>query len=209
MVANQNGLLSREPVTSTGLLPSNGSSNCNGTRPGKHPKASISAVAWRARSQLSFAEWVEQGRRLGIIGRSVAWWIGDWLNWGNAAYGERYVRAARITGYDAQTLMNMSYVASRFDISRRRENLSWSHHAELAALEPKQQDRWLDRAKDDRLSVRCLRDELRRERLVKARKREELEAPAKAAANGAGTTQKTGAVCPRCGFHLREADEAK
>lgn len=29
---------------------------------------------------------------------------------------------------------------------RRRNNLSWSHHREVAALEPADQDRWLDRA---------------------------------------------------------------
>ncbi|MDQ6778590.1 MAG: hypothetical protein M3071_20735 [Actinomycetota bacterium] len=100
--------------------------------------------------------------RIGGVSRRVGWWLGDWLRYGNARFGERYSRAARITGYDTQTLMNMTYVASRFDVSRRRENLSWSHHAELAALPPGDQDYWLERARTEALSIRDLRLEMRR-----------------------------------------------
>ena len=53
--------------------------------------------------------------------------------------------------------MNMVYVATRFEAERRRERLSWSHHAELAALEPDDQEQWLTRAEEQRLSVRDLR----------------------------------------------------
>ena len=85
---------------------------------------------------LDLPEWIRQGKSLGTIGRGAAWWIGDWVNYGSAKFGEKYARAARITGYDIQSLMNMAYVAARFHISRRRENLSWSHHAEVAAAIP-------------------------------------------------------------------------
>lgn len=109
-------------------------------------RSTLSKVAWNPEGELSLAGWLAQGQKLGHMGRSAGWWIGDWLRYGNAAYGERYVRAARATGYDVQTLMNMVYVASRFPASRRRENLSWSHHEALAALEPEEQDMWLDQA---------------------------------------------------------------
>ncbi|HEX8743548.1 MAG TPA: LmbU family transcriptional regulator [Thermoleophilaceae bacterium] len=128
-------------------------------------RVALTPVSWSPSADaLCFKDWVEQGRRLGVMGRGAAWWIGDWVQYGNVAYGERYVRAARITGYDVQTLMNMVYVASRFEISRRREKLSWSHHSELAAMEPQEQDRWLAHAERERLSVRDLREELRRDR---------------------------------------------
>lgn len=110
---------------------------------------------------MTLDNWVECGRRLGAVGRGVGWWIGDWLIYGNERYGEKYVRASRITGYDTQTLMNMAYVASRFDYLRRREPLSWSHHAEVAALEIDDQERWLTFAIDHRLSVRSLRQEVK------------------------------------------------
>src|SRR5215213_10871726 len=93
---------------------------------------SLTPVAWIARDGMKLVDWVVQGRKLGVMGRSAAWWIGDWLRYGNLEYGEKYMRAARITGYDVQSLMNMVYVASHFDASRRRETLSWSHHSEVA-----------------------------------------------------------------------------
>jgi hypothetical protein len=131
------------------------------SRRAAHARVTVTPVAWRAQANLALEEWLESGRKLGLLGRNVPWWIGDWLRYGNHAYGERYVRAARVTGYDTQTLMNMVYVASRFQPTRRRGNLSWSHHAEVTALDPAEQDAWLDRAEAERMSVRCLRQEIR------------------------------------------------
>jgi hypothetical protein len=160
-------------------------------------RATLSDVSWRAADDMSFSEWLAYGRRLGLMGRSAGWWIGDWLSYGNHAFGERYVRASRITGYDAQTLMNMAYVASRFEVSRRRGELSWSHHAEIAALEPEEQDYWLTRAETDRLSVRCLREGVRRERL--RRKRDEETAGRESCGAEEGEQPSADVVCPECG----------
>ena len=46
------------------------------------------------------------------------------------------------------------WVAHKFEISRRRENLSFSHHAEVTALEPAEQDDWLDRAEAEKWARR-------------------------------------------------------
>jgi hypothetical protein len=169
----------------------------NGSLEKKGSRATISDVSWRAVEDMSLSEWLECGRRLGVMGRSAGWWIGDWLTYGNHVFGERYVRASRITGYDSQTLMNMAYVASRFDASRRRGKLSWSHHAEIAAMEPEEQDYWLERAETDRLSVRCLREGIRRERL-RAKAAEEA---AMREAHGIDEDEHSSAdmVCPECG----------
>jgi hypothetical protein len=155
---------------------------------------------------MSFSEWLEYGRRLGLMGRSAGWWIGDWLNYGNHAFGERYVRASRITGYDAQTLMNMTYVASRFDTPRRRGKLSWSHHAEIAAMETEEQDYWLERAETDRLSVRCLREGIRRERI---RKRVEGESAGRGCCGAEeGEQASPDVVCPECGHVFLTGSDA-
>ena len=160
-------------------------------------RATINDVSWCAAEDMSFSEWLEYGRRLGVMGRSAGWWIGDWLSYGNHVFGERYVRASRITGYDAQTLMNMAYVASRFEASRRRGKLSWSHHAEIAAMEPGEQDHWLERAEADRLSVRCLRESIRRERLRK--KAEDAAAERESSATAEAEDPHADLVCPSCG----------
>ena len=118
-------------------------------------------ISWTPNHELDAHEWAAAGRRIGAVGRCIQWLLGDWIAYGNTKFGERYARASKITGYDAQTLMNMVYVASRFPISRRRENLSWSHHEALAALEPEEQDHWLDKAGTHRWSVFDLRMMLR------------------------------------------------
>jgi hypothetical protein len=149
------------------------------------------------------AEWVAQGRRLGMVGRHVGWWIGDWLRYGNAAYGERYSRAAKVTGYDTQTLMNMVYVATQVDVSRRCKALSWSHHAEVAALAQDDQQRWLTRAEEARLSVRDLREEIRRQR------RQICLTDADEGRDDAGADREAGAItCPGCGHVFAVGESA-
>jgi hypothetical protein len=133
-------------------------------------------------------DWVRQGRWLGALGRGAGWWIGDWLRYGNAHYGQRYTAAARATGYDVQSLMNMAYVAGRFESPRRRPSLSFSHHAELAGLTPEDQDVWLDRAEAGGLSVRSLRVELRHARNRAESRRVRAEARWRLAAAGPNGT---------------------
>lgn len=158
----------------------------------------VTTVSWSADEDLDLAQWIRAGHRMGLTGRSAGWWLGDWLRYGNTRYGEKYSRAARITGYDTQTLMNMVYVASRIHPSRRREKLSWSHHAEVAAREPDAQERWLARAECDRLSVRDLRDAVRRrDRATEPVGAAEGEHELATAHVGA-----PGMRCPACGYRL-------
>jgi hypothetical protein len=131
------------------------------TRDPRGRQAAISSVGWAPNGDLDHPGWIAAGRRLGSVGRCSQWWVGDWLRYGTTRWGEKYVEAARITGYDPKSLRNIAYVASRYELSRRRDNLFWSHHAELAMLDPAEQDEWLDRSSRDRLSVSDLRTELR------------------------------------------------
>jgi len=150
---------------------------------------SVNATAWVAESELEMREWADQGRRLGTVGRAVGWWIGDWLRYGNQRFGERYARASRITGYDPQTLMNLVYVASSVVPSQRRTDLSFSHHAEVAPLPPDEQEHWLELAARERLSVRCLREQIRARSRASDRAVGQPERSARARA----------VVCPHCG----------
>lgn len=127
----------------------------------KAQRASMSSVAWVPAEELDARDWVRAGQRLGAMTRCSQWWLGDWVRYGTAKWGEKYKEASRITGYDIQTLRNIAYVAGRIDVYRRRDKLTWSHHAEVSALEPEEQERWLDLAAAERLSVADLRIELR------------------------------------------------
>lgn len=76
----------------------------------------------------------------------VNWWIADWLNYGERRYGETYAQAAELTGLRDKTLANIAWVGRKFAPERRRADLSWSHHAEVAGLPVPQADVILDDA---------------------------------------------------------------
>lgn len=122
---------------------------------------SLSTVAWTPADDIAVDEWIRTGQRLGAMTRCSQWWLGDWVRYGTGRWGEKYKEAARITGYDIHSLRNIAYVAGRIEPSRRRDNLTWSHHAEVSALEPGEQDLWLNLASSERMSVSDLRIELR------------------------------------------------
>ncbi|MDX6609375.1 MAG: hypothetical protein QOF85_1300 [Solirubrobacterales bacterium] len=166
------------------------------TRPSSAPPASgraISKVAWVPQEDLEQAEWLAAGRRLGAIGRCSQWWIGDWVRYGATRWGEKYVEAARVTGYDVASLRNMAWVSSRFDLSLRSDKLSWSHHVLLAPLSEEEQRCWIETAVDERLSVADLRLELRA--------RGHGSRGEKAAVNN-GSQGRGAEVCPHCGHKL-------
>jgi hypothetical protein len=68
---------------------------------------------------------------------------------GAAANGEKYAQAVEVTGKSYQSIADAKWVADRVELSRRRENLSWSHHVEVAALPAKAADRLLSLASSD------------------------------------------------------------
>ena len=160
------------------------------------PSVKLTPVSWVPTKELDLAEWTVAGNRLGAMGRCGQWGLGDWIRYGNARFGERYSGAARITGYDVQTLMNMVYVASRYAVSRRRENLSWSHHETLAALDRAEQDHWLDRATAECLSISDLRLELRGWR---RRSRGDVE---KGVGSAKASREVESVLCPNCGTRV-------
>lgn len=129
------------------------------------------SVGLRFSGRLSFEQWCEVGRRVGLRANASMWWLGDWLLYGERAYGSRYLGALAVTGLDYQTLRNYATVARRFSVPRRRQDLSFHHHAEVCPLPDVEQERWLDRA----AAAGWSRNELRR-RLRAARNGPELAA---------------------------------
>jgi hypothetical protein len=111
--------------------------------------------------QLSFERWVGIGRQLSAVCSSSAWCLGDWLVFGQAAFAGRYREAVVQTSLDYQTLRNYAWVAGRFAVSRRRDSLSFGHHAEVAALPEPEQDFWLRKAEEHRWPVKQLRRQVR------------------------------------------------
>jgi hypothetical protein len=111
---------------------------------------------------LDFQGWKALGGSLQAIHRSIHWWIGDWLRFGEAKFGERYVQAIEETLFAYQTLANDVWVAKAIEPSRRKEKLTFGHHAVVAALPPAKQDEWLDKAEQGQWSTRKLWEKARR-----------------------------------------------
>lgn len=104
----------------------------------------------------TLAEWAAYGEKLAAVEGAIQWVVGDWLNYGEMAYGELSSQALT-AGASAQTWMNCKWVASRFEISRRREGLSFGHHAAVAGLDRDEQDQILTAAEEGKSSVSRVR----------------------------------------------------
>ncbi len=159
----------------------------------------LGSVAWTPLRDLNRPEWISIGHRLGRIGRCNQWWLGDWLRYGATKWGEKYADAARITGYDARSLANMASLSAAFQLSRRRDNLTWSHHAVVVALPVEAQEEWLDRTMSERLSVSDLRVELRAWQRA-------TESNPSSTTDSRSTNNGAAIVCPRCGHRIEALD---
>jgi hypothetical protein len=96
--------------------------------------------------RMPFDAWKALGARIKVRSDASSWWLGDWLMFGRQQYGDRHKEAFEVTGLDDQTLDNFGVVARRFDLSRRRENLSFQHHADVCEMGDAAQDHWLNLA---------------------------------------------------------------
>jgi hypothetical protein len=152
----------------------------------------LSGKGLRIPRQLSFERWLAVGTKLSEIHSSSAWCLGDWLLHGATAYRGRYKDAVEQTSLDYQTLRNYAWVARRIPLSRRRDNLSFGHHAEVAALPQVEQDFWLRKAEELSWAVRQLRHEVR----ASIRERSAGEASARDEDRGAGQLGRPGSEEP-------------
>ena len=131
------------------------------------PKFTITPTGIEFHEELSFDEWHLLGQKLTPIGKSIGFMLGDWINFGENAYGEKYKEALAKTGIPYQTLANYAYVARKVDFSCRQENLGFEHHATVAKLKTDEDKKhWLNMAEKHDLSVRRLRKSINFGRLA-------------------------------------------
>lgn len=109
----------------------------------------------------TISTWRQLGQQLGVVVDSSAWWLGDWLIFGQTAFPDRYRRAIEQTNLEYQTLRNYAWVARQFEVPRRRKCLSFQHHAEVASLDVPRQEKLLSQAERWSWSRNELRRQLR------------------------------------------------
>ena len=124
------------------------------------------------------AEYADKGRSIvarerehdrGLDG--IAWEMGDWACERPPAYGDM-TRLADEIDVPLGTLKNRASVARRIEPARRRDDLSWSHHAEVAGLEPDEGDAVLAEAALYKWSVDRLRHVMKERGARRAAERE-------------------------------------
>jgi hypothetical protein len=132
------------------------------------PGCQFTPISLTLPEDLEYDHWERIGRQLQLADMAVQWWIGDWLNFGERKYGEKYAQAIEETGRAMQTLKNYAYVARQIETSRRRDVVDFSTHAEVASLEPEDQERVLAKAAKEHQSRNTVRREA--EKIKRAKK---------------------------------------
>ena len=69
-------------------------------------------------------------------------------------------------GYDYGRMSGLDWarlIDSRIPVSRHRLNLTWGHHMVVAVLPEDEQEYWFDRAENEHLSAKELRDSIVKE----------------------------------------------
>lgn len=97
----------------------------------------------------------------GQLNSSSRWWIADLLQFVEMRHGEYVAHVADATGLAPQTIENIMSVGRRVPVSRRRVGVSFSLHAEVAALSPNDQRHFLKVAADEGLTKMELRARIR------------------------------------------------
>lgn len=138
---------------------------------------------------LSYDDWLAVGQVLQYLGKHIQFAIGDWINYGERKWGEKYTQAIEATGWERHTLINYAAVARRIPTSLRKDNLSFSHHSAVAYLDIDDRDALLDEAQECELSVREIQQNVR----------------ALNTSNPNGST--AGRTCPNCGWNLSQRGE--
>ena len=135
----------------------------------RHEKARFEKNALIISDTITLPEWKDLGQALRQVEGCVQFWIGDW-----AMYGDKrgftgkytdpkvYDELEEITGIDRRTIQDYKTVSYRTSAGRHADS-GFSHHREVAKLPPEKQETYLKKASEENLSVRDLREQVRKD----------------------------------------------
>ena len=153
--------------------------------------AVFNPVELRLPETLDMEGWAAIGRRLCRADQVMQWWLGDWAAFGLRKFegmedslsniqhrtsnnqhptsGTQPLKPRRGAlkefaeshGLNYGTLRNLAWVSSKVELSRRRDTVEWSKHAEVAPLPAKEQKKWLEKVETENLPRAVLRQQIR------------------------------------------------
>lgn len=124
----------------------------------------LEKTSLKFKRNITQAEWMKVFKSLKMIEGCVQFWIGDALAYRQQRWG-MYDDVAEETGMDQNTVRQYKQVSEAVKSDTRVSDLSWTHHREVAALPPERQEYFLKKAVDEKLSVRDLREEIRKDKV--------------------------------------------
>lgn len=101
---------------------------------------------------------------LGLMHRSISWWIGDALLYVESAMPDEFSQIIESLGLSIPAAKARMFVCQNVPVSRRKPNLGFSIHDKVARLSAKEQSYWLDRADKHGWSYAQLCDEMKAKR---------------------------------------------
>lgn len=106
----------------------------------------LSKTGWTLPTNLTESEWKEAGSALAKVEGAMNWWLGDWWAFGEHGYGDRkaLVESEEWDGPAYDTCRKVAVVCAAFEMFRRRNNVDFSHHQEIASLPTPEADKVLD-----------------------------------------------------------------
>jgi hypothetical protein len=137
--------------------------------PGKFLFYSVSHQGIAFTDETPKDEWLDAMRRLSAMYDGAIMtqerclrMMADALNWGEDKFGEDFAQAVdgarQALGLKPRTLANAMWAYKRIDAPRRKDGLRLGHYIVLAALEPAEQDKLIDEALKNRMTVEVLKD---------------------------------------------------
>jgi len=123
----------------------------------EHGPFVLTSAGAHATKKATEQEWTEATEWCKSVEKSVGFWLGDLVIYGEQHFHETYSQILDATGYAEQTINNAMSVAKRIPRARRRPNVPFSHHAEIAPLTDAQQDELLNKCEAEDLTREQLR----------------------------------------------------
>ncbi len=85
--------------------------------------------------ELEIGDWMKFGSFIAEQERGRMFQLGDFVNYGEAEYGEKYSQALSHTDYKEGTLRNAAYVCNAIPLKFRNPRLTYSHHYHVSRLD--------------------------------------------------------------------------
>lgn len=114
--------------------------------------------------ELDKVDWTKLYDAIRSIKSAYQWIIGDWMLYGfEHGWIERYEDMAVFTGLKEKTVKEYTYVCRNINASIRMDKLSFAHFQLIAPLPETDKPAWIQRAIDEKMSVRELRKAINNE----------------------------------------------